>query len=136
MPEGLITIDSQFDALTSLERLEQAIAANGMTLFARIDHAEGARRAELFLPPTVILLFGNSKVGSPLMQKNRAIGLDLPLKLLVWEDDTGITHVTYNDADWLAARHSISESAMPNIRKLKTVFQKVLNSITTDNHGL
>src|ERR1700690_4399078 len=106
--EGLITIGSRFDFRTTLEKLEQAIASNGMTLLARIDHAEGASLAGLSLRPTVVLIFGNAKAGTPLMQASRAIGIDLPLKILVWEDDNGQTKMTYNDVEWLAKRHAVS----------------------------
>jgi uncharacterized protein (DUF302 family) len=91
MPEGLVTVVSLYDLPISIERLEHAIVSGGMTMFARIDHAEGAKRAALSLRPTVVLIFGNARAGTPLMQENRSIGLDLPLKLLVWEDDSGVT---------------------------------------------
>jgi uncharacterized protein (DUF302 family) len=99
-----------------------------MTLLARIDHAEGARLAGLALGPTVVLIFGNAKAGTPLMQAGRAIGIDLPLKILVWEDDSGKTKMTYNDVEWLAKRHAVSEGLVPIVQKMKHALDEVLRS--------
>jgi uncharacterized protein (DUF302 family) len=126
--EGLITIGSRFDFRATLEKLDQSIASNGMTLLARIDHAEGARLAGLALGPTVVLIFGNAKAGTPLMQASRAIGIDLPLKILVWEDDGGKTKMTYTDVEWLAKRHAVSEALFPIVRKMKHALDEVLRS--------
>jgi uncharacterized protein (DUF302 family) len=125
--EGLTTIASRFDFHTTIEKLDQSIASNGMTLLARIDHAEGARLAGLPLGPTVVLMFGNARAGTPLMQASRAIGIDLPLKILVWEDD-GKTKMTYADVEWLAKRHAVSEALFPVVQKMKHAQSEVLKS--------
>jgi uncharacterized protein (DUF302 family) len=95
--DGLITIPSSYGAKDTLERLDAAIKARGMTIFARIDHAAGATEVGLSLRPTELLVFGNAKGGTPLMQSNQVIGIDLPLKALVWQDEAGKTWLSYND---------------------------------------
>ena len=126
--EGLITIGSQFDFHTTIEKLDQRIASNGMTVLARIDHAEGAELAGLALGPTVVMIFGNAKAGTPLMQANRTIGVDLPLKVLVWQDEHGVTQLTYNDVGWLAKRHAVSQALSPIVQKMKHALDEVLKS--------
>ncbi|MBO0757184.1 MAG: DUF302 domain-containing protein, partial [Bradyrhizobiaceae bacterium] len=73
----------------------------------RIDHAAGAKEVGLALPPTQLLIFGNAKAGTPLMQSNQQIGIDLPLKMLAWEDASGKTWLSYNNPAWLAKRHGL-----------------------------
>ena len=87
--DGLITMASSFSAKETMDRLEAEVKAKGLTVFARIDHAAGAIEAGLPLRPTAVLIFGNAKGGTPLMQANQAIGIDLPLKALVFEDAAG-----------------------------------------------
>jgi uncharacterized protein (DUF302 family) len=112
--EGLITTASENSFATTLGRLETALQDKGLTLFARIDHAAGAAQADMELAPTMLLIFGNPKGGTPLMQSIQQIGLQLPLKLLVWEDATGETRLTYDDPLWLAQRFGL-DPAMPAV---------------------
>jgi len=105
--EGLITLASGAGPKDTMDRLEAAIRAKGMTVFARIDHAAGAAQVSLTLAPTELLLFGNAKAGTPLMQSAQTIGIDLPLKALVWQDASGQTWLSYNDPLWLAKRHGL-----------------------------
>ena len=84
--DGLTTIRSSHGPKDTMDRLEAEVKAKGMTAFARIDHAAGAAAVGLSLRPTELLVFGNAKGGTPLMQSNQTIGIDLPLKALVWED--------------------------------------------------
>ncbi|HEY4860330.1 MAG TPA: DUF302 domain-containing protein [Xanthobacteraceae bacterium] len=88
-----------------MSRFEAEVKAKGMTVFARIDHAAGAAAAGLPLRSTELLIFGNAKAGTPLMQSVQTIGIDLPLKALVWQDASGNTWLSYNDPGWLAKRH-------------------------------
>jgi uncharacterized protein (DUF302 family) len=104
---GLITIPSAHSAKETIDRIESDIKSKGMTIFARIDHAAGAKEAGLMLAPTLLLIFGNAKGGTPLMQDKQQIGIDLPLKALAWEDASGKTWLSYNDLDWLARRHGL-----------------------------
>jgi len=90
-----------------MDRLEAAVKAKGMTVFARIDHAAGAAGAGLSLRPTALLIFGNAKAGTPLMQSVQTIGIDLPLRALVWQDRSGDTWLSYDDPAWLAQRHAL-----------------------------
>ena len=103
--DGLVTIRSSYGPEETMNRFEAEVRAKGMTVFARIDHAAGAAAAGLSLRPTDLLIFGNAIGGTPLMQANQTIGIDLPLKVLVWQDASGITWLSYNDPGWLAERH-------------------------------
>ena len=105
--DGLITIPSAFEPKETIDRLEAEVKARGMTVFARIDHAAGAAQAGLSLRPTELLIFGNAKGGTPLMQANQSIGIDLPLKALVWQDESGKVWLSYNEPAWLAKRHGL-----------------------------
>jgi uncharacterized protein (DUF302 family) len=105
---GLTTIPSRFEPQDTMDRLEAAVKAKGMTVFARIDHAAGAAEAGLSLRPTAVLIFGNAKAGTPLMQSVQTVGIDLPLKALVWQDTSGDTWLSYNDPAWLAQRHGLA----------------------------
>ena len=102
---GLATLPSSHGAKKTIDRLVAEVTSNGMTVFARIDHSAGAREAGLELRPTELLIFGNARGGTPLMQANQTIGIDLPLKALAWEDADGKTWLSYNEPAWLAQRH-------------------------------
>ncbi len=103
--QGLTTIKSGHGPQETMNRLEAAVKAKGMTVFARIDHSAGASAVGLSLNPTEVLIFGNARGGTPLMQLVQTIGIDLPLKALVWQDASGDTWLSYNDPAWLAQRH-------------------------------
>jgi uncharacterized protein (DUF302 family) len=106
--DGLTTLRSSYGPKDTMTRLEAEVKARGMTVFARIDHAAGAAGAGLSLRPTELLIFGNAKAGTPLMQTVQTTGIDLPLKALVWEDASGDTWLSYNDPAWLAQRHGVA----------------------------
>ena len=91
---GLVTIESRFDPEATMDRLVAAVTARGMAVLARIDHAKAAAEAEMALRPTEVLSFGNPKAGTPLMQAVQTIGIDLPLKALVWKDGEGVTRLS------------------------------------------
>jgi uncharacterized protein (DUF302 family) len=111
--QGLTTIRSNFGPQDTIDRLETAIKAKGMTVFARIDHAAGAAAVGLTLRPTEVVIFGNARGGTPLMQSVQTLGIDLPLKALVWQDTAGATWLSYNDPVWLAERHGLSGAEAP-----------------------
>jgi uncharacterized protein (DUF302 family) len=115
--EGLTTIKSHGPKDT-MDRLEAEVKARGMTVFAHIDHAAGAAAAGLPLRPTDVLIFGNAKGGTPLMQSSQTIGIDLPLKVLVWQDAEGSTWLSYNDPSWLAKRHGLDRDVEATINAL------------------
>jgi uncharacterized protein (DUF302 family) len=112
MPEnGLITLPSHHTARETMDRLLAALAARNMTVFARIDHAAGAQSVGMPLRPTEVVLFGNPKGGTPLMQDQQTAGIDLPLKALVWEDAGGKVWLGYNDPAWIAQRHGVGAAS-------------------------
>jgi uncharacterized protein (DUF302 family) len=106
---GLTTLRSSYGPKDTMNRLDAEVKARGMTVFARIDHAAGAAAAGLSLRPTELLIFGNAKAGTPLMEAAQSIGIDLPLKALVWQDASGLTWLAYNDPAWLARRHGLAD---------------------------
>ncbi len=104
--EGMISIKSAHSVSDTADRLENILGAKGMTVFARIDHAAGAMKAGKTLPPTQLLIFGNPKIGTPLMLCSPSIAIDLPQKALIWEDAAGATWISYNDPMFLKLRHN------------------------------
>jgi uncharacterized protein (DUF302 family) len=110
-PRGLVVVESTYDVPTTADRFVAAAEAKGLTIFARIDHAAGAAQAEMSLPPTQLIIFGNAKVGTPLMHCDRSVGIDLPLKAMIWRDDQGKTLLGYNAPSWLAGRHDLGACA-------------------------
>jgi uncharacterized protein (DUF302 family) len=108
VPNGLVSIKSAFPVKETLDRLAQQIESKGLTVFCRIDHAANAVGAGMNLRPTELLIFGNGKGGTPLMQAAQTIGIDLPLKALAWQDGDGQTWLSYNDPTWFTDRHGIA----------------------------
>ena len=107
--DGLKTIQSDFGPEETMNRLETEIVAHGMRVFSRINHATLASEAGLTLRPTEVILFGNPRSGTPLMQAGQTIGIDLPSKALVWQDASGKTRLSYNEPAWLVKRHDLKE---------------------------
>ena len=128
---GLTTVRSEYSAEDTLERLEAEIKARGIDVFARIDHAAGATMAGLPLRPTTVLIFGNAKAGTPLMQADQAVGIDLPLKALVYEDASGAVWLAYNDPHWIAERHGLGASVAANVEGLTKVLETLAAKATT-----
>ena len=110
---GVITRESQSGPSETIERLVAAIGARGLTLFARIDHVAGATAAGLTLRPTQLVIFGNARGGTPLMQAQQLLGLELPLRALVWQDAALRTWVSCPDVQWLAQRYGMAPDAAP-----------------------
>jgi len=129
--DGLTTIQSSFGLQDTVRRLEAAVKAKGMTIFARIDHAAGAEEVGLALRPTELLIFGNAKGGTPLMQSDQTMGIDLPLKALVWQDAAGKTWLSYNDPSWLAQRHGLGAEAATTVRALTAALNALAKAATT-----
>jgi uncharacterized protein (DUF302 family) len=113
-----------------MDRLEAVVKAKGLTVFAHVDHAAGAAAAGLPLRPTDLLIFGNAKGGTPLMQSAQTIGIDLPLKMLVWQDAAGATWLSYNDLSWLAKRHGLSTAVEATVSALTTAIDAVAKAAT------
>jgi len=123
--DGLITLRSNYGPKDTMNRLETEVKVRGMTVFAHIDHAAGAAAVGLPMRPTDLLIFGNAKGGTPLMQSVQTTGIDLPLKILVWQDAAGSTWLSYNDPSWLAKRHGLG----PDV-------EATVNALTTATHAV
>jgi len=104
---GLASIQSGNSVKVTIDRLEAMLKNKGITVFARIDHAASAAAVGMSLRPTELLIFGDPTAGTRLMQAEQTIGIDLPLKALVWEDANGGVWISYNDPAWLAVRHGL-----------------------------
>ena len=107
--DGLINIKSPHSAKQTMTRLEDVVKQRGLNVFARIDHAAGAAKIGKTLRPTEVLVFGNPQGGTPFMECAQTVGIDLPLKALVWEDSAGQTWLGYNDPQFLAQRHQVAQ---------------------------
>lgn len=105
---GMTIVPSASDVSATADKLEAVLNSKGMTVIARIDHAAGASKADMELRPTQLVIFGNPKVGTPLMQCAQSVAIDLPQKALIWEDAEGKVWLGYNDPQYLVERHSIA----------------------------
>lgn len=116
--DGMIEVKSAHSAAETGTRLAAAIEARKLTLFARIDHAAGAKKIDKTLRPTEVFIFGNPNGGTPLMECAQSMGIDLPLKMLVWQAADGSVMLGYNDPAWLAKRHGAAcEMPVGNLSK-------------------
>jgi uncharacterized protein (DUF302 family) len=129
--EGLISKRSSFGPEETMQRLEAEVMAKGLTVFAHVDHAAGAAAVGLSLRPTDLLIFGNAKGGTPLMQAIQSIGIDLPLKALVWQDADGVTWVSTNDPAWFANRHGLDDSSKATVNALAGALNAIATKATT-----
>ena len=109
LADKLVAIESRLGVKETADRLVAAIEQRGMKVAARVDHAAGAKAAGMELPPTEVVLFGNPKLGTALMQSNPAIGIDLPMKIMAWQDKAGKVWIGYAAPDELKARHAIAD---------------------------
>jgi uncharacterized protein (DUF302 family) len=113
-------VPSKFSVKETIDRLASAAVSKNLVVFARIDHGAGAAEAGLPLRPTELLIFGNAKAGTPLMQAKQTMGIDLPLKALAWEDAAGKVWVTINDPAWLAQRHQMPGESDATVHAMQT----------------
>ncbi len=127
---GLISIKSSHDVQRTADRLENTLRGKGMTVFIRINHAEGARKVGKKLRPTELVVFGNPKVGTPLMQCSQSVAIDLPQKALIWEDEAGHVWLSYNDPKYLAKRHGITE-CVNVIKKIEKALSNFAHAATS-----
>ena len=127
--DGLITQKSHNSVDVTLDRLEFIVTEKGLTVFARIDHSGGANKVDLKLRPTKLLIFGNPKIGTLMMQSNQLAGIDLPMKALAWEDETGQVWLSYSTAKYLAGRHQI-EDREAVVEKMTGALRKFTNYAT------
>jgi uncharacterized protein (DUF302 family) len=124
--DGMITVKSAHDVATTETRLVKALNRKGMTVFAQVDHDGGAASAGLELRPTRLVLFGNPKAGTPLMQCQQSVAMDLPQKALIWEDADGQAWLSYNSVAYLAKRHGMSgcDAALDKVAGALKAFAK------------
>ena len=127
--EGLLSIRSRFGAIETMDRLQAEIRAQRMTVFARVDHAGAAAVVGLKLAPTELIIFGNARGGTPLMQAAQTVGIDLPLKALVWEDASGKTWLSYNEPGWIAQRHGVA-NAEQVVGKMAAALSAISRAVT------
>ncbi|MFG6104222.1 DUF302 domain-containing protein [Leptothoe sp. EHU-05/26/07-4] len=125
-PTGLVVKSSPYSVGETETRFKKILETNGLNLFATVDHAQNASGVGLELRPTRVVIFGNPKLGTPLMQCQPTIAIDLPQKVLIWEDDQGQTQLAYNDPQYLGGRHRLDGCG---IEAIKTV-SGALNNLT------
>lgn len=128
--DGLVTMRSSFGPEETMKRFEAEVLAKGMTVFAHVDHAAGAAAVGMSLRPTDLLIFGAAKGGTPLMQSVQTIGIDLPLKALVWQDEARTTFLSYNDPAYLTRRHELGESAKPVVEGMSNALKAIATKAT------
>lgn len=107
--DGLVVVKSPFGAKATMDKFEAIVKDKGLNVFARIDHAAGAAKIDKVLRPTEVLIFGNPQGGTPFMECAQSVGIDLPLKVLVWEDASSQVWLGYNDTAYLAQRHGVPQ---------------------------
>ena len=129
--DGLITVQSEYGPKETMQRLEAAVKAKGFSVFAHIDHSAQAEQVNLSLRPTDLLIFGNPKGGTPLMRSNQTIGIDLPLKALVWQDEKGATWLSYNDLEWLVQRHGGAGGTEDTVGAISATLKALAASATS-----
>jgi uncharacterized protein (DUF302 family) len=130
--EGLTTVPSRFGPKETMDRLATEIQAREMKVFARIDHAAGAAEVGLTLRPTELIIFGNARGGTPFMQSVQTVGIDLPLRLLVWEDAAGKAWISYNEPGWIARRHGV-RNAEQVVSKMGAVLSAITRKAANSN---
>jgi uncharacterized protein (DUF302 family) len=126
---GLVNVKSNHDVKETADRLEKALNAKGMTVFDRINHTAGAKKVGKELRPTELVIFGNPKVGTPLMQCGQSMAIDLPQKALIWEDESGDVWLTYNNPEYLAKRHN-TKGCLKIIQKIQNVLANFSKAAT------
>jgi uncharacterized protein (DUF302 family) len=134
MADGLITLASPFGPRETLDRLLDAVVRHGMTVLAHVDHAAAAKAVGLQLRPADVVLFGNPRAGTPLMQAAPTMAIDLPLRALVWQDEAGAVWLSYNAPAWLAGRHGVAVD-IPVIGTMTDILSAVAQEVTDRGPG-
>ncbi len=125
--DGLVTKTSAHNVKQTMDNLEKIVKSKGFNVAARINHAAAAATVKAALRPTEVLIFGKPKLGTKLMQSSQTIGIDLPIKVIVWQEADGTVKLGYNDPDWLASRHSITDKK-PIFEKMKGALKKITDA--------
>jgi uncharacterized protein (DUF302 family) len=129
--KGVVDVKSIHTVAVTADRLENILKNKGMTVFTRINHAAGAEKVGKSLRPTELVIFGNPKVGTPLMQCSQSIAIDLPQKALIWEDEKGQVWLSYNNPQYLAKRHG-TKGCDAVFKKVANVLSKFANKATAE----
>jgi uncharacterized protein (DUF302 family) len=129
--DGVIDVRSNFTVQDTADRLEDVLHGKGMTLFARVKHSEAAGKVGIDLRETELIIFGNPKVGSPLMKCRQSVAIDLPQKALIWEDENADVWISYNDPRYLEKRHAI-EGCEAVIAKIEQALAGIIRSAATE----
>jgi len=132
---GMVTVASAWSVGETIDRLETFVTGAGLVVFARIDHGGNATQVGMELRPTELLIFGNPRGGTPLMQDRQTSGIDLPVKALAWEDADGAVWVTYNDADWIAERHGLGAESEAAVRAVNAGLEKLVHQAAAGDGG-
>ena len=122
---GLINLPSNHSVEKTLDRLRGILAAKNITLFAVVDHSGEAAKVGMKMLPTKLVIFGNPKAGTPVMTASPSSAIDLPLKILIWEDDHGKVRITYNSPGYLQQRHNIPAEVLSNISVIEALAKAV-----------
>jgi len=123
---GIVNKPSNRSVDETVEKLKNILQSKGITLFALIDHSGEAEKVGMKMPPTKLLIFGSPKAGTPLMLAAPSIAIDLPLKILVWEDGQGKVWLSYNSPEYLQERHGLPQDLLPNIAVVGTLAAKAV----------
>ena len=121
---GILQVASRYSVVDTVRRLQAAFAEKGLQVFALIDHSGEAQNAGMNMRPTKLLIFGNPKGGTPLMIASPSIAIDLPLKILVWEDGNGKVWISYNSLAYLQARHHLPQELVQNVAVVEALAAK------------
>jgi uncharacterized protein (DUF302 family) len=122
--KGITDVPSQHGVGQSLDRLESILKSKGITVFARVEHSAEAAKVGLTMRPTALLIFGNPKAGTPLMIASPSVAIDLPLKVLAWQDEKGQVWLSYNGPAWLQRRHGLSDELVKNVAGVAGLVQQ------------
>ena len=122
--KGIIDQASNHSVDQTVEKLKTILQSKGVTLFALVDHSGEAEKVGMKMPPTKLLIFGSPKAGTPLMLAAPSIAIDLPLKILVWEDAQGKVWLSYNSPEYLKERHGLPAELLQNIAVVGTLASK------------
>jgi len=125
MPDGLTICASSYGPKETMDRLVVAVTGRSMAVLARIDHGAAAAKVDMALRPTEVLIFGNPRAGTPLMQAGQTVGIDLPLKALVWQDEEGKTFLGYNRPQWIAQRHGLGGEVDKYLAAMSAALAKI-----------
>lgn len=122
---GIVTRKMRLSVDDAAKTLADAVTTKGLTLFSLVDHSGEAAKVGLVMRPTKLLILGSPKAGTPLMQAAPSVAIDLPLKLLLWEDEGGTARISYNSTEYLAQRHHLPTNLLPNIAGIESIAKLV-----------